>query len=114
VDWARLAANTLVIVVGTIATVLLVDFYAFLGLGIASVALAVAAVFRSVRVAAAIAIGSGLFAVLVLLAVSQCDLTVEDCSASDGVLLVLAWLVALAATAALTAFLNSRRKAIAQ
>jgi len=108
-----LAANTLVIVVGSIATVLLIDLYAFIGLGVASVALAVAALFRSARVAASIAIGSGLFAVLVLLALSQCDPTVADCSHSDGVFLVLAWLVALAATAALAAVLVSRPKAIA-
>ena len=113
-DWARLAANALLLVLGAIATVLLIDFYGFIGLGVASGALAVAAILRSAWVAAAIAIGSGVYLVLVLRALSLCDPTVQDCSHSDGVLVILAWLVALAATAALTAVLVSRRKAIAR
>lgn len=113
-DWARLAVSAMMIVGGAILTSLLIDLFPVIGLTLASVALIVALVLRSSRVAAAIALGSVAFLALVLLQLGRCDPNVQDCAYSIGTTVVVGWMVILAATSAIAVVLISRRKAAAQ
>jgi hypothetical protein len=112
VNWARLTANVMVIVGGAVATVLLIDFFPFIGLLVGSGALAIAAILRSPQIAAAVGVGSAVFLVLVLRVLALCDSTVQDCSNSPVV--ILAWLVALAVAGVGGAVLMFRRTAVAR
>lgn len=113
-DRARLAVRSLPIVAAGIATVLLIDFYGVPVLLVLSAVLAVALAFRWAAVAAVVAIGSAVMFVLVSVQLTRCDPNIQDCSLSTGIVVIGAWLAALAVTGALAAVLISRRSEVAR
>jgi hypothetical protein len=110
-DRAGVVTNATAIGGGAIVTIVLIDLFPVIGLTLVSAALIIALALRSARVAAAAAVGSAVFAAMVLLQLARCDRTVQDCSYSPGITVIVGWMVTLTVIGAVAAVLISRRKA---
>lgn len=94
---------------GALLVALSIDLFGTPALLAVSVVLVFAVAFRARLLAGAVAIGSALMFALATVAMARCDSSLQDCSLSPGIAVVMTWIAALGALAALATAVLSKR-----